>query len=135
MRVQPRLNTSTAVRGRCTRPLTWGGVVVVTASSVPPVIPKVVPGAGTSAGAVGRGRRPLPIPSLDAAPSTVTDILYTFSTVDKSGRVADRSIIRAVGWPAGTPLDIREPTGGRRRASAGGTGRRGGGAIALPRPR
>jgi hypothetical protein len=31
--------------------------------------------------------------------------------VDKSGRVADRSIVRAVGWSPGVRLDIREHGG------------------------
>jgi hypothetical protein len=33
------------------------------------------------------------------------------SAVDKSGRVADRSIVRALGWMPGTRLDIREQAG------------------------
>jgi hypothetical protein len=31
--------------------------------------------------------------------------------VDKSGRVADRSIVRTLGWASGTRLDIRERVG------------------------
>jgi bifunctional DNA-binding transcriptional regulator/antitoxin component of YhaV-PrlF toxin-antitoxin module len=31
--------------------------------------------------------------------------------VDKSGRVADRSIVRVLGWRPGTRLDIRERAG------------------------
>ncbi|NMO50143.1 AbrB/MazE/SpoVT family DNA-binding domain-containing protein [Actinoplanes sp. TBRC 11911] len=33
------------------------------------------------------------------------------STVDKAGRVADRSVIRALDWPPGTRLTIREEAG------------------------
>jgi hypothetical protein len=33
------------------------------------------------------------------------------SPVDKSGRVADRGIVRALGWAPGTRLDIREQRG------------------------
>ncbi len=33
--------------------------------------------------------------------------MYALSAVDKSGRVADRSIVRVLGWP-GRRLDIRE---------------------------
>jgi hypothetical protein len=33
------------------------------------------------------------------------------SAVDKSGRVADRSIVRVLGWLPGTRLDIREQAG------------------------
>ncbi len=33
------------------------------------------------------------------------------STVDKSGRVADRSVVRLLGWLPGTRLEIRERAG------------------------
>jgi bifunctional DNA-binding transcriptional regulator/antitoxin component of YhaV-PrlF toxin-antitoxin module len=86
-------------------------VVVVTASFVPPVIPKVVPGGGAGAGLVGRSRRPPPVPALDAGSPRATDTVYALSAVDKSGRVADRSIVRVLGWGPGTRLDIREQAG------------------------
>jgi hypothetical protein len=41
----------------------------------------------------------------------VTDTVYALSAVDKSGRVADRSIVRVLGWVPGTRLDIREQAG------------------------
>lgn len=81
--------------------LTGTGVVAVTASFVPPVIPKVVPGGGASAGPVSRARRPPPAPALDAGSPRVADTVYALSAVDKSGRVADRSIVRALGWMPG----------------------------------
>jgi hypothetical protein len=88
------------------------GVVVVTASFVPAVIPKVVPGGGgANAGPTGRARRPLPVPVLDAGFPRATDTVYALSAVDKSGRVADRSIVRALGWIPGTRLGIREQAG------------------------
>lgn len=88
------------------------GVGVVTTPFVPPVIPKVVPGGGTSAGPLGRVRRPLPVPVLNAGLPPVTDAtVYALSAVDKSGRVADRSIVRALGRGPGTRLDIREQAG------------------------
>jgi hypothetical protein len=86
-------------------------VVVVTASVVPPVIPTVVPGGGAGAGLVGRVRRPFPVPVLSAGSPRAADIVYAVSAVDKSGRVADRSVVRAVGWVPGTRLDIREQDG------------------------
>ncbi len=86
-------------------------MVVVTASFVPPLIPKVVPGGGVGAGPVGRGRRPLPVPALDSGSSRAADTVYALSAVDKSGRVADRSIVQALGWMPGTRLDIREQAG------------------------
>jgi hypothetical protein len=90
---------------------TGPGVVVVTTSFVPPVIPKVASGGGVSAGLLGRVRRPLPVPALDAGSPRATDTVYALSAVDKSGRVADRSIVRALGWIPGTRLDIREQAG------------------------
>ncbi|WP_446219985.1 hypothetical protein [Micromonospora sp. IBHARD004] len=80
----------------------------MTASFVPPVIPKVVPGG---AGPVGRSRRPLPVPALESGSPRATDAVYALSAVDKSGRVADRSIVRVLGWGPGTRLDIREQAG------------------------
>jgi hypothetical protein len=41
----------------------------------------------------------------------VADTVYALSAVDKSGRVADRSIVRVLGWVPGTRLDIRERAG------------------------
>jgi hypothetical protein len=85
---------------------------VVTASSVPPVIPKLVPpGVGVGAVPVSRSRRPLPVVVLDAGSPRAANINYVFSAVDKSGRVADRSPIQALGWTRGDRLDIRERAG------------------------
>lgn len=83
----------------------------MTTSFVPPVIPKVAPGGGVGAGPVGRARGPLPVPSLAAGSPRESDTVYALSAVDKSGRVADRSIVRALGWLPGTRLDIREQLG------------------------
>ncbi|MEV0809453.1 hypothetical protein [Micromonospora sp. NPDC050200] len=41
----------------------------------------------------------------------MADTVYALSAVDKSGRVADRSILRVLGWVPGTRLDIREHAG------------------------
>jgi hypothetical protein len=37
--------------------------------------------------------------------------VYGLSTLDASGRIADRMIMRALGWTAGFRLDIRESKG------------------------
>jgi hypothetical protein len=39
------------------------------------------------------------------------DTVYAVSAVDNSGRIADRSIVRTLGWVPGTRLDIRERAG------------------------
>lgn len=83
----------------------------MTTSFVPPVIPKVAPGGGVGTGPAGRARGPLPIPALAAGSPRVSDTAYALSAVDKSGRVADRSIVRVLGWMPGTRLDIREKAG------------------------
>jgi hypothetical protein len=41
----------------------------------------------------------------------VADTGYALSAVNKGGRVADRSIVRVLGWVPGTRLDIREQAG------------------------
>ncbi len=61
---------------------------------------------------MSQARRPLPVPALnDAGSLRAADTAYALSAVDKSGRVADRSIVRALGWMPGTRLDIREQAG------------------------
>jgi hypothetical protein len=82
-------------------------VVVVTASSVRPVIPRTaVPGLVAPSPPV-RVRLPLPLAGLgDAGPRTA-GVGYAVSAVDKSGRVADRRVLRSLGWPPGTRLDGR----------------------------
>jgi hypothetical protein len=93
---------------------TAAGVVVVTASLVPPVIPRTLPmdrSGSTGVGPAGRRRRPLPTPALSTQLQPVAPSTYAVSAVDKSGRVADRSIVRVLGWSPGTRLDIREHVG------------------------
>jgi hypothetical protein len=82
----------------------------VTASLVPPVIPNAVFG-GAGAGPGGRVRRSLPVPALEPGFPRAAGAVYALSAVDKSGRVADRSVVRALGWEPGTRLGIREQAG------------------------
>jgi bifunctional DNA-binding transcriptional regulator/antitoxin component of YhaV-PrlF toxin-antitoxin module len=51
------------------------------------------------------------MPSLDPAFARAVDIAYVVSAVDKSGRVADRHVVRAMGWAPGTRVSIRERAG------------------------
>lgn len=87
-----------------------GWVVMMATVSVPPVIPKTLP-RSDPAGPARRVRRPLPVPALGAPPNEAAPAVYALSAVDKSGRVADRSVVRALGWCSGTRLDIREHAG------------------------
>ncbi|MFY1692790.1 AbrB/MazE/SpoVT family DNA-binding domain-containing protein [Plantactinospora sp. WMMB782] len=41
----------------------------------------------------------------------MSDTVYALSAIDKSGRVADRSIVRVFDWAPGTRLDVRERAG------------------------
>ena len=58
--------------------------------------------------------RPLARPPLPLAPlreKRARPWLYTVSTLDNRGRVADASVVRALGWAAGTRLSVREQGG------------------------
>ena len=81
----------------------------MTASFLPAVIPPTPPDVRRDP--ADRRRRPPPVPVLAPGRAPVTDTVYAVSAVDKSGRVADRSILRALGWAPGTRLDIRERAG------------------------
>lgn len=83
------------------------GVVAVTPSLVPPVIPRSGAARHAATGPAGRGRVPLPLPSLDRASAHALDIVYAVSAVDKSGRVADRHVVRVMGWAPGTRVPDR----------------------------
>jgi hypothetical protein len=39
------------------------------------------------------------------------DMVYALSVVDNSGRIADRSIVRMLGWVPGTRLEVHERAG------------------------
>jgi hypothetical protein len=75
----------------------------------PVVLP---PSAGRSTsrpGVVSLAREPLPLPCLP--PQRTSAVVYGAAAVDDRGRVADRVVLRALGWPAGHRLDIRESGG------------------------
>jgi hypothetical protein len=84
----------------------WTGVVVVTSNVVAPVIPST---AGHHRGGSPAADRLLPVPELTAPRAGAA--VYGLAVVDCHGRVADRSLLRALGWDAQTRLDIREQGG------------------------
>jgi hypothetical protein len=88
------------------------GVVAVSAV-ISPVVPRLLPRSGDRtvghSGVVSLVRGPLPLPLLITARTSA--IVYGLSAVDDRGRVADRVVMRALGWSAGLRLAIRE-TGG-----------------------
>jgi bifunctional DNA-binding transcriptional regulator/antitoxin component of YhaV-PrlF toxin-antitoxin module len=83
------------------------------------VIAPVVPPAGSQGrdgvvgeapgGGVPQSRRRLPLPRLIVQRSTV--YVYGLAALDDRGRLADRTIMRALGWSAGLRLDIRDAVG------------------------
>jgi hypothetical protein len=54
-------------------------------------------------------RGPLPLPSLISRRTST--VVYGLSALDDRGRVADRVVMRALGWSAGLRLDIYETAG------------------------
>ena len=83
----------------------------MTISYIRPIVPDTTPGkaADTSARTVGQ---PLPLIAVPASrPPRQTNVLYRMATVDHRGRVADRHVVAALDWHAGTRLSIREHDG------------------------
>jgi hypothetical protein len=83
----------------------------VTTTSVAPVVPRMPVGARAATGMASRSRRPLPVAVLGGLSTRPADVIYAMSVVDKSGRLTDRSIVRALGWIPGTRLDVHERDG------------------------
>jgi hypothetical protein len=70
------------------------------------------PGAGRAAvhaGVTSLARQPLPLP--DLPPQRTSAVIYGASAIDDRGRIADRVVLRALGWPAGHRLKIGESAG------------------------
>jgi len=93
-----------------------GRVSAVSAAVISPVVPPLpsrgsggVVGAGCVVSVVGRSLPALPLPSL--IPRRTAAIVYGLSTLDDRGRLADRTIMQALGWTAGLGLDITETRG------------------------
>jgi hypothetical protein len=65
--------------------------------------------SGAAPSAAAPPRRRLPLPGVPALRSTATG--YGLAAVDCRGRIADRVVLRALGWAPATGLDIREAHG------------------------
>jgi hypothetical protein len=86
-------------------------VVVVTGTVIKPVVIPPTPqrhdghpaGAPSGTSAV---RRTLPLPTVPTPRASST--VYGLAAVDCRGRVADHTVITALGWVPGTRLDIRD---------------------------
>ena len=76
---------------------------------VPPLLPRDSDRVAGAPDVVSMVRRSLPLPSLITRRTTA--IIYGLSAVDDRGRLADRTIMQALGWAAGLRLDISETNG------------------------
>jgi hypothetical protein len=88
-------------------------VVAVSAAIIAPVVPPALPRDRSRALGVPGGpsllRRSLPLPSL--IPRRTSATVYGMSALDDRGRLADRAVMRALGWSAGVRLAIGETRG------------------------
>lgn len=76
---------------------------------VPPLLPRGSDQIVGASGVMSVARRSLPLPSL--IPRRTMAVVYGLSALDDRGRLADRTIMRALGWSAGLRLDIGENSG------------------------
>ena len=80
------------------------------ASIISPVVPALpgfgVPVAASDAAVAPLVRRPLPLPSLISGRTST--VVYGLAALDERGRIADRVVLRALGWSAGQRLVIGE---------------------------
>jgi len=87
----------------------------VTGTLIAPVIPS--PAAAASAGRPARApaaARMLPLtvpPALSRPPALGRDVVYGLARVDRSGRVADRTVTGALGWRGGDRLTLTAEAG------------------------
>jgi len=89
-------------------------VVLVTVEPPPIVVPPVyLPrgGRGVRGGLADLPLRRLPLPLAALLEPREGSLLYAMTTVDQSGRIADRSVIRSMSWQASVRLDVYEQQG------------------------
>ena len=80
----------------------------MTGTLIAPVIPSPAAAAGRAARAPGAARTlPLAVPpALSRPPALGQDVVYGLARVDRSGRVADRTVTGALGWGGGDRLTL-----------------------------
>jgi len=74
----------------------------VTGTLIAPVIPSSATARPARAPAAARTLPLLVPPALSRPPALGRDVVYGLARVDRSGRVADRSVTGALGWRGGT---------------------------------
>jgi bifunctional DNA-binding transcriptional regulator/antitoxin component of YhaV-PrlF toxin-antitoxin module len=85
----------------------------VTGTLIAPVIPSPAAAAGRPARARAAARTlPLAVPpALSHPPTLGRDVVYGLARVDRSGRVADRTVTGALGWRGGDRLTLTAEAG------------------------
>jgi bifunctional DNA-binding transcriptional regulator/antitoxin component of YhaV-PrlF toxin-antitoxin module len=91
-------------------PAPLSGVVLVTVNPVPMLVPSLAlpPRSDLPRSTSTHRRRPLPLARLVAA--RVRSTVYGLTAVDARGRVADQTVVRALGWQPGDRLTIQVTT-------------------------
>jgi hypothetical protein len=89
-------------------------VVAMRASVISPIVPPLLPRvagqvAAGDPGMISPAGRPLPLPALISG--RASSLVYGLAALDDRGRVADRVVMRALGWRAGLCLVIEETAG------------------------
>jgi hypothetical protein len=82
----------------------------MTAQPLAPVIPSSAVSAGRQRARSAAGR-PLPLARPMPAPSLPEDVVYGIGRIDASGRIADRTVISALGWRGGDRLTLTADAG------------------------
>jgi bifunctional DNA-binding transcriptional regulator/antitoxin component of YhaV-PrlF toxin-antitoxin module len=81
--------------------------------TAPPLAPVIPPRDRT--GAAGRGStgavRRMPLAAPPGVQAVPRDVVYGIGRIDSSGRVADRTVIDALGWRAGDRLTLTATAG------------------------
>jgi len=77
----------------------------VTALPLSPVIPSSGGPAAHQRPRPAAGR-PLPLARPELVPSVPEDVVYGIGRIDASGRIADRTVISALGWRGGDQLTL-----------------------------
>ena len=82
----------------------------MTAQPLAPVIPSSAVPAGRQRVKSAAGR-PLPLARPIPAPSLPEHVVYGIGRIDASGRIADRTVISALGWHGGERLTLTADAG------------------------
>jgi hypothetical protein len=82
----------------------------MTAQPLAPVIPSSAVPAGRQRAKSAAGR-PLPLARPIPAPSLPEHVVYGIGRIDASGRIADRTVISALGWRGGDRLTLTADAG------------------------